>query len=270
MSTYFISIQATHQHAQLALFQDTTCLEVFHDKDRKASSHLINHINALLGNHGITKKDLAFIAADKGPGAFTSLRVTIALLNGIGYTRTTPLIGVDGLAALACQMADSAGQHMPALQSFYSAPLLNAYNGDVYYGLYRVDAHVSFETALTSFLRTSATEVADRSPEAQQQVLPNGCLASTAAIALLKETIQDQPVVINGNGLELHQELIASTFGTQLIVPAEVYQTASAVTIGRLAYQQFLADSTPCYQLEPQYLKSQYFTIKQPPLSNAQ
>src|SRR5271155_2438021 len=100
MSVNFLSIQGSYQQLEIALFSNARCRDVIRKNDSKASSHIIPYVDELLKNYNLSVHDIAFIAIDKGPGAFTSLRVSVATANGIGFALNLPLIGISGLEAL--------------------------------------------------------------------------------------------------------------------------------------------------------------------------
>ena len=97
----FISIQGSYSQLQLSLFKGNSCLTLISETNKKASSLMVPLIEEMLKQHSLTLCDINFICADQGPGAFTSLRVTIATINGISFAQHIPLIGIDGLDALA-------------------------------------------------------------------------------------------------------------------------------------------------------------------------
>ncbi len=119
-STFFTSIQGSYNRLEIALFQNSNCLKKIIYSESRASSHLIPLLNEQLSLYALSIDDLQFIAIDQGPGAFTSLRVAIATVNGIAFNHTTPIIGINGLEALSSL-------------SQATLTLLNAYNNDVYY-----------------------------------------------------------------------------------------------------------------------------------------
>ena len=98
----------------------------------------ISQLSSTVGAGGVFKligaeTGLAFLAVNQGPGAFTSLRVIIASINGLALGDAQKrLIGVDGLDALA----QEAHQKYIKDQNALLVPLLNAYNSEVYYGVY--------------------------------------------------------------------------------------------------------------------------------------
>ena len=68
---------------------------------RKHSEKLLKSIAALLASGGYSLKDIKGIAAVKGPGSFTSLRIGIATANALAYGLRIPVIGVSAEQELA-------------------------------------------------------------------------------------------------------------------------------------------------------------------------
>jgi len=132
----FLAIQGSYTKLQLALFKGDFCLETIEETNKKASSLLIPLIKKILEKNSIAIHDLDFIATDQGPGAFTSLRVTISTVNGISFAQKIPLIGIDGLQALQ--------------KETNAVPLLNAYNNEVYYLLQNETGYKKIDFLLES------------------------------------------------------------------------------------------------------------------------
>ena len=99
MNTTFLSIEGSYSNLELELFQGQKSIQKISDNNLKASSTLILKIDSILKQNKITLSDLAFIAVNQGPGAFTSLRVVIATVNGISFSTKIQIIGIDGLDA---------------------------------------------------------------------------------------------------------------------------------------------------------------------------
>ena len=68
---------------------------------------LLTRVQALLDRAGRTRRDLEAVAAGRGPGSFTGLRVGLAVASGIAYGRGLPLYLVDSLAVLLAQSAEA-------------------------------------------------------------------------------------------------------------------------------------------------------------------
>jgi len=232
MNIFFISIQATYSSASLSLFSNDVCLETALIGDARASSHLIPHLEALLKKHVLQLTDLAFIAVDQGPGAFTSLRVSLATVNGIAFGKRVPLVGVDGLDALGHDMVKLSA-HASAL--FVS--MLNAYNNDVYYAFYTSNNQV-----LTTVDR--------------------GVKKIEAVLADLSVHGATQPVIFAGNGAYLHRDMIYNTLGDGVRFVEPVVSTATSESIGTLAFKAYQETSEIGFKVKPTYMKTQYFAIR--------
>lgn len=240
MSCLFVSIQGTYNKIELALFHDSICIETISKNDIKASSHLIPLLDALLQKHNLKLKDLAFIAVDKGPGAFTSLRVTIATVNGLAAAANVPLIGISGLDALARQVSTLIPPNNDRLSMIVC--LLNAYNNDVYYLL---------------------------APEKGTPWI--GCKKIDDLLVDLVAKSADYQLWFAGNGFDLHCDLILGSFprgvpggttGPNINIPAPFITLCSAESIGQIAYQQWSIDHKTVDQITPLYFKTQIFAVK--------
>ncbi len=91
------------------------------------SEQLVPHLDTVLKDAGIEKKEITAIAAAKGPGSFTGLRIGLATAKMAAHIWKIPLVGVDTLEALAWNMAGA--------QAFI-LPLEDAQRGNVYAALY--------------------------------------------------------------------------------------------------------------------------------------
>lgn len=138
--TYFLAVQGTYASLGLALFCDWQCLEKIELADIRASSNLVPLIQDLLTRNNLALQDLSFIAVDKGPGAFTSLRAVIASINGIAYASAIPLIAVNSLEALVAELKATVDREHGMV-----AAVLNAYGNDVYFRLARFEDLVLIE-----------------------------------------------------------------------------------------------------------------------------
>ena len=75
----------------------------------QASSRLIPEIQALMQEAGLDFKDLDCIAFGAGPGAFTGLRASCAVAQGLGFAAGVSLAPISTLHAIAVQLHQAMG-----------------------------------------------------------------------------------------------------------------------------------------------------------------
>lgn len=92
----------------------------------QASSRLIPEIQILMQQANLTFKDLDIIAFGAGPGAFTGLRASCAVAQGLGFAAGVPLCPINTLHAVALARHQTTGDmHITAA--------LDARMGEVYW-----------------------------------------------------------------------------------------------------------------------------------------
>ena len=101
---------------------------------RKAHGEaVVGAIDQLLGQAGLTIKQLIAIAVGIGPGSFTGLRIALSYAKGVALATGCGVVGVPSLDALAlCALT------LPELALDATiCPILDAGRGEVYAALYR-------------------------------------------------------------------------------------------------------------------------------------
>jgi tRNA threonylcarbamoyladenosine biosynthesis protein TsaB len=92
------------------------------------SERLMPAIEQLLRDSGIAPGEIDLYAVADGPGSFTGLRIGIAAAQGLAMPYGRPIAGVSTLRGLAMNAV-----LFPGL----IVPVLNAFRGEVYFGIYR-------------------------------------------------------------------------------------------------------------------------------------
>ncbi len=216
----FISLQGSYSRLELSLFIGSDCIDTIKEDNLRASSLLIPKINDLLQKNSLELKDLDFIAVDQGPGAFTSLRVVITIVNALSFAKKIPLIGVDGLDALYYQVVDKSDYKNIVV-------ILNAYNNDVYFAFKKND------------------------------VLEKGYKKIDLLIYELKELYKDDPVLFVGNAYNQHKDLISKELNDSFS-SLEIASSEQIAKIALDRWNSNNKDLS--YKLKPLYLKSQSFS----------
>ena len=250
-SSYFVALQGNYSGLSLALFNDRILIAIRYYPETKASSYLIPYLDELLAEHRLTLQGLSFIAIDRGPGAFTSLRVMLATVNGIALTGKCPVIGVSGLDALSEEMK----RQEPAIVDHQALILLNAYNNDCYYLFAPFINKISKENVYSG-------EILNNNNKMSKKKI--GCLSLEDLLAEIKKAlIPGKKLFCSGNALSLHKKTIQEQLGSLTELCFLTNELASAESIGRLAYEQkkegLLQEE---WQVEPLYLKTQLFAVK--------
>jgi tRNA threonylcarbamoyladenosine biosynthesis protein TsaB len=103
-----------------------------------ASQHLLPWITELLQQEGITLRDLDAIAVGIGPGAFTGVRLAVAVVQGLALASYLPVAPVASLDAIAASAIDNLLiQAMDAGKHEFTVAI-DARMGEVYWANYSV------------------------------------------------------------------------------------------------------------------------------------
>jgi tRNA threonylcarbamoyladenosine biosynthesis protein TsaB len=159
----YLSIQSTYEQVEVGLWSQHHLLATCSVHKFNASRDLITHIAKLLSSHSRTLNDLAFIGINQGPGPFTTLRVTIATVNGIAFATGIPLVGIHGLQTFVTEY------HSPTIP--VTVALLNAFNKDVYYAIASHDQPISI--GVDNYMQVLQT-IKEQFPHTPIQYIGNG------------------------------------------------------------------------------------------------
>lgn len=96
---------------------------------RRHAELILPMIESLLGEAGISRRQIDAIAVGRGPGAFTGVRLAISVAQGLALGLDIPVVPVSSLAALA--------QDAPADIDAPILAVIDARMGEVYAGAFR-------------------------------------------------------------------------------------------------------------------------------------
>ena len=108
-----LAIETATEACSVALWIDGEVRERFGIAPRQHAELTLPWAEQLLADAGIAKSQLDAIAVGRGPGAFTGVRLAVALAQGIALALDRPVVPVSTLAALAM----NAGPHPPSAPS---------------------------------------------------------------------------------------------------------------------------------------------------------
>ena len=98
-----LAFETATEACSVAVFVDGDVLERFELAPRRHAELALPWAEALLAQAGVSKSQLDAIAVGRGPGAFTGVRLAVALAQGIALALDRPVVPVSTLAALAAQ-----------------------------------------------------------------------------------------------------------------------------------------------------------------------
>ncbi len=104
-----------------------------------ASQLLLPWVDELLQEQSLTLTDLDAIAIGIGPGAFTGVRLGVAVVQGLAIAKKLPVLPVASLDAIASQLALT--PHFLESQSHIFMVAVDARMGEVYWARYKVQTN---------------------------------------------------------------------------------------------------------------------------------
>jgi tRNA threonylcarbamoyladenosine biosynthesis protein TsaB len=135
-----LAIDTSSAWCSVALSLNNAAPLVRHQKvSAGASQLLLPWIDELLHEASITLSSLDAIAIGVGPGAFTGVRLGVAVTQGLATAAKLPVLPVPSLDAIASQLVLTPTFISSKAQSFIVA--IDARMGEVYWANYRVAAN---------------------------------------------------------------------------------------------------------------------------------
>lgn len=128
-----IAIDAAPGVPSVCLQADGVSAGYWRGEPRAAPRAPIDALRNLLTDARLTLADLDIVACGRGPGAFTGVRLALALAQGLALGSGRPLVAVSDLAALAWQARCKHG--WPRVIA-----CMDARQGEVYWGGFACDA----------------------------------------------------------------------------------------------------------------------------------
>jgi len=125
-----LAIETSTEACSVALLIDGDIIHERHElAPRRHTELVLPWADELLAQAGVKKSRLDAIAVGRGPGAFTGVRLAIALVQGMALALDKPVLPVSTLAALAMQATGD--------EDILAA--IDARMGEIYIGSFRRD-----------------------------------------------------------------------------------------------------------------------------------
>lgn len=121
-----LAFETSTEACSVAVWRDGEVRERFEIAPRRHAELVLPWAQELLAEAGLARSQLDAVAVGRGPGAFTGVRLGIALAQGIALALELPMLPVSTLAALAMR-ADGRGPVLAAI---------DARMGEVYAGAF--------------------------------------------------------------------------------------------------------------------------------------
>ena len=103
--------------------------------ERRHAEDVTPMIDFVVKRAGLGLNELAAIAVNVGPGLFTGMRVGITSAQALAYALSLPLVGVDGLAAMAAAVPAATASHVDIV-----VPTIDARRSEVAWATHRVNS----------------------------------------------------------------------------------------------------------------------------------
>lgn len=215
-----LAFETATEACSVALWIDGEVHERFELAPRRHAELSLPWAQQLLADAGIGKSQLDAIAVGRGPGAFTGVRLAIALAQGIALALDRPIVPMSTLAALAMRAPTSDGARVIAA--------IDARMGEVYVGRFQRQGDEVIAVASES-------------------------LAAPDAVALPEDGSPWHGV---GTGFAAGDGLLARRMASQLST-VDAQALPHAADIARLAAIAFLrGEAIPAESVEPAYLRN--------------
>jgi len=149
-----LAFETSTEACSVAVFADGQILERFEIAPRRHAELALPWAQALLAEAGFGKSQLDAIAIGCGPGAFTGVRLGVAVAQGIALGLDIPVIPVSSLQALACCAVNEGEQRQ-------IVAAIDARMGEIYVAAFCSQQHGLISLGQETVLAPDAFQLAD-------------------------------------------------------------------------------------------------------------
>ena len=207
-----LAIDTSSSICSVCITEDEKLLYKKELEDSKTHSQkLMPMIDTVLKNTNLQLEDMDLLACCIGPGSFTGIRIGIATIKAFADSLQIPVVGVNSLESLACNVESSYFNE----EDHYICSLIDAKNENVYYGLFQ------------------------DSKDHQKGHTPVGALATKTITEVINEIKElDKPVIFVGDGASHYQYRIQETIKKCSFV-TDAFHKQTSVSIAKCAFYYY-------------------------------
>ena len=174
-----LAFETATEACSVAVYVDGQVIERHEIAPRKHAEYALPWAEELLAQAGIKRAQLDAIAISRGPGAFTGVRLAIAIAQGIALGLDRPMVAVSTLQVIAAASpVDPAGQGTK--QRILAA--IDARMGEVYVGAFERDGDALIALSSETVCAPQAVTLPDQA--GGWQAVGTGFSAVDGALAL--------------------------------------------------------------------------------------
>jgi tRNA threonylcarbamoyladenosine biosynthesis protein TsaB len=189
-----LAVDTSTSQAGLALYDGRVQAEMLWSAGRNHARQLMPAIEETLGRLGLRPSDLGAIAAARGPGSFTGLRVGLAVARGLQFALGVPLYGVGSLDVVAAGLAPAG----PAASPWPIRAVLDAGRGRFATASYRLEGEESVQAepivgvdldGLVDLVAEPCAIVGDLTDEARERLATRGARVASPAASVRRPAV---------------------------------------------------------------------------------
>ena len=132
-----LAMDTVTEGCSVALWTGERMISRFEEPGRGHALRILPMVDEVLTEAGLTLRELAGIAVGVGPGAFTGVRISVSVAQGLAFGAGLRLIPVTSLEALAQQAFE--WRPVPGAVPAAVLACLDARMGELYWGWFRID-----------------------------------------------------------------------------------------------------------------------------------
>lgn len=193
---------------------------------------LLETVDHVLKDGGISLKDVDVFAVGLGPGSFTGIRIGVTTVKALAWSLGKSVIGVSSLDALAAPFSFING---------YLCPMIDARKREVYYAFYRSDGsgHLVRES--------------------------NYRVGNTARVADEIMAIGLERIMFCGDGWKAYKGKMRDILKCDIIDPPDAFNAIRASFLGMIAWQRLVSEPSALmspFELVPLYVRPSEAELK--------